>query len=102
MKNKKKLMITSISVIAICIAFIGLSYAYWYIRNIQDSTSNATTGCFQVELINQSEEINLENAYPITDEEGLKLKPFSFRPCQEWCVNSYNFFSIFKDQTSVS
>ena len=78
MKNKKKLMITSISVIAICLAFIGLSYAYWYVRNIQDTTSNATTGCFQVELTNQSGEINLENAYPITDEEGLKLKPFSF------------------------
>ena len=78
MKNKKKLMITSISIIAISIAFIGLSYAYWYVRNIQDSTSNATTGCFQVELTNQSGEISLENAYPITDEEGLKLKPFSF------------------------
>ena len=78
MKNKRKLIVTSISVIAICITFIGLSYAYWYVRNIQDSTSNATTGCFQVELTNQSGEINLGNAYPITDEEGLKLKPFSF------------------------
>ena len=78
MKSKKKLIITSISVIAICIAFIGLSYAYWYVRNIQDTTGNATTGCFQVELTNQSGEINLGNAYPITDEEGLKLKPFSF------------------------
>lgn len=78
MKSKKKLIITSISVIAICITFIGLSYAYWYVKNIQDTTSNATTGCFQVELTNQSGEINLENAYPITDEEGLKLKPFSF------------------------
>ena len=48
MKNKRKLIITSISVIAICITFIGLSYAYWYVRNIQDTTSNATTGCFQV------------------------------------------------------
>ena len=78
MKSKKKLIITSISIIAVCIAFIGLSYAYWYVRNIQDTTSNATTGCFQVELTNQSGEINLDNAYPITDEEGLKLKPFSF------------------------
>ena len=78
MKSKKKLIITSISIIAICIAFIGLSYAYWYVRNIQNSTNNATTGCFQVELANQSGEINLGNAYPITDEEGLKLKPFSF------------------------
>ena len=78
MKNKRKLIVTSISVIAICITFIGLSYAYWYVRNIQDSTSNATTGCFQVELTNQSGEINLGNAYPITDEEGLKLKTFSF------------------------
>lgn len=78
MEDKKKLIMTSVSVIAICLAFIGLSYAYWYVRNIQDTTSNATTGCFQVELTNQSGEINLDNAYPITDEEGLKLKPFSF------------------------
>ena len=78
MKNKRKLIVTSVSVIAICLAFIGISYAYWYVRNIQDTTSNATTGCFQVELTNQSGEINLDNAYPITDEEGLKLKPFSF------------------------
>ena len=47
-------------------------------QNIQDTTGNATTGCFQVELTNQSDEISLSNAYPITDEEGLKLKPFSF------------------------
>ena len=78
MKNKRKLIVTSISVIAICITFIGLSYAYWYVRNIQDTTSNATTGCFQVELTDQKDEINLTNAYPITDEQGLKLKPFSF------------------------
>ena len=78
MKNKRKLIVTSVSVIAICIAFMGLSYAYWYIRNIGDSTSNATSGCFLVDLTNQSGELYLENAYPITDEDGLKLKPFSF------------------------
>ena len=76
--EKKKFIIPIISVIAICLTSLGLSYAYWYITKLQDTTNNATTGCFNLELTNQQNEISLSNAYPITDEEGLKLKPFSF------------------------
>ena len=56
----------------------GVSYAYWRFAKMQEKTNTATSGCFDVELTNQANEINLTNAYPITDEQGLKLKPFSF------------------------
>ena len=60
------------------LSIIGVSYAYWRFTYIGEKTNNATSGCFNIELTDQKDEINLTNAYPITDEEGLKLKPFSF------------------------
>ena len=60
------------------LSMIGVSYAYWKFTYIAEKTNNATSGCFNIELTDQKDEINLTNAYPITDEQGLKLKPFSF------------------------
>ena len=60
------------------LSIIGVSYAYWRFTYIGEKTNNATSGCFNIELTDQKDEINLTNAYPIMDEEGLKLKPFSF------------------------
>ena len=60
------------------LSIIGVSYAYWRFTYIGEKTNNATSGCFNIELTDQKDEINLTNAYPITDAEGLKLKPFSF------------------------
>ena len=60
------------------LSMIGVSYAYWKFTYIAEKTNNATSGCFNIELTDQKDEINLTNAYPITDAEGLKLKPFSF------------------------
>ena len=63
---------------AVGLSIIGVSYAYWKFTYIAEKTNNATSGCFNIELTDQKDEINLTNAYPITDAEGLKLKPFSF------------------------
>ncbi len=63
---------------AVGLSIIGVSYAYWKFTYIEEKTNNATSGCFNIELTDQKDEINLTNAYPITDEQGLKLKPFSF------------------------
>ena len=60
------------------LSILGVSYAYWRFTYVADKANNATSGCFNIELIDQKDEINLTNAYPITDADGLKLKPFSF------------------------
>ena len=62
----------------IILASIGLSYAYWRFTFISDKANKGTSGCFNLEMTDQKDEINLGSTYPITDEEGLKLKPFSF------------------------
>ena len=74
---KKKINILIISLI-IVLASLGLSYAYWKITLMGDTGNNVTSGCFNIEMINQKDEITLGSTFPITDAEGLKLKPFSF------------------------
>ena len=77
MQRKSKLSLIILGLFII-LASIGLSYAYWRFTFISDKANKGTSGCFNLEMIDQKDEINLESTYPITDEEGLKLKPFSF------------------------
>ena len=74
---KKKISILIIGLIII-LASLGLSYAYWKITLMGDKGNNVTSGCFNIGMINQKDEITLGSTFPITDAEGLKLKPFSF------------------------
>ena len=74
-KSKLSLIIFGLFII---LASIGLSYAYWRFTFISDKANKGTSGCFNIELAEEKDEINLTNAYPITDAEGLKLKPYSF------------------------
>ena len=77
MQRKSKLSLIILGLFII-LASIGLSYAYWKFSLTGDKSNNITSGCFNLEMIDQKDEINLGSTYPITDEEGLKLKPFSF------------------------
>lgn len=77
MQRKSKLSLIILGLFII-LASIGLSYAYWKLSSIGDKSNNVTSGCFNLEMTDQKDEINLGSTYPITDEEGLKLKPFSF------------------------
>ena len=73
---------------------IGVSYAYWQFTKIDEKTNNASSGCFDMELLNQENEINLTNAYPITDEQGLKLKPFSFTIHNNCSIFSHYYVNL--------
>ena len=77
MQKKSKISIFIIGLV-IVLTSIGLSYAYWKTTIMEDEGNNVTSGCFNIEMINQKDEITLGSTFPITDAEGLKLKPFSF------------------------
>ena len=77
MKKKSKVSLLIIGIL-IVLASVGLSYAYWQMTLMGDKGNNVTSGCFNIEMINQKDEITLGSTFPIKDEEGLKLKPFSF------------------------
>ena len=74
--NNKKIIISVI--VLLLILGIGFSYAWWRYTVIQDNPNTAMSKCLSIELANQANEINLTNMYPISDEEGRKLTPFTF------------------------
>ena len=76
MKNKKVLIIM-ISIILI-LSIVGLSYALWYFNLKQTGINKIAGSCFNLSLTNEKNDINLTDAYPITNEEGKKLTPYSF------------------------
>ena len=78
---RDKLINKKFVIIAIALVFlltIGFSYAWWRLSFVQDKANTAVSKCLKLELANQSNEINLTNMYPISDEEGRALTPFTF------------------------
>ena len=77
---KRRILVVIMSLGILLFLGIGLSYSMWNMSNSQDTNNviATTSECFDVSLTNQSNAIKLENAYPITDEKGKKLTPFTF------------------------
>ena len=77
MKNKK-IILSILGLLLVFSILIGLSYAYWLTTNSQENSNIAKAGCFDTQFIENSDAINLDSVYPISDSQGTKLTPFSF------------------------
>ena len=101
---KKNILFISLSLGILIILGIGFSYSLWNISVSQDNINVATTKCFNVEITSQKNSISLENAYPISNEKGKKLTPFSFtitNTCDIFASYTVNLESL-KDTTLSS
>ena len=86
MKNSR-IVITVLSCVALVVTFTLLvSYAYWRVTKIQTGTNTINGACLNIELDqyydeddNLIEGFTLENAWPITDEEGENGQGYSFK-----------------------
>ncbi len=79
MKNEKTKVGVLLGVLLVAIVMtVGVTFALWQVTLQQESTNTITTGCFLLELKDKTEAINLEKAYPITDEVGKSLKSYDF------------------------
>ena len=76
--NKKFFLPVVATLLVVICAIIGLSYAYWRITYKQNDFNTLGVSCFEVTLTNEENDIQLENASPITDEEGMELTPYTF------------------------
>lgn len=84
--NNKIGLFISITCIAIVILLISVlinSYALWNETFIQNNPNLVATGCFEISFTDKNENgestsINLNNTYPISDNNGLNLKPYTF------------------------
>ena len=75
MKSKNIYLI--IGIIVLIGAIAGITYAYWQLTLQQTDKNVVTTDCFNI-TFNDSNDINLQKAYPITDSEGSSLAPYTF------------------------
>ena len=75
--NKKKFLFITV-ILLVLLGTIGISYAYWILTYTQTVVNKVATSCFSLSLSNEKNNINLAKAYPILDEEGKKLTPYSF------------------------
>ena len=76
LKNNKKAII--ILILLLITVSVGISYAYWRLTLQQTGENKIASSCLSIELVEESESIRMENAYPILDEEGMQTTPYTF------------------------
>ena len=75
---KKNIVFISVSLGLIILLGIGFSYSLWNISVSQDTTNLAESKCFDLSITNKENNINLDNAYPISNDKGKGLTPYTF------------------------
>ena len=104
-KSKKKLGIYyGLLVTVICI--IGVSFAWFrlYLSQSEDNTLASRT-CFNTTLTEGTSKIELTDAFPISDEDGLKQTPFTFtlkNNCDSYVKVYITIDSTYRESTSSS
>ena len=89
--TKKNIIFISVSLILLMLLGIGVSYSMWILTVSQTGVNTAYSKCFDLSITNKENNISLENAYPITNEKGKSLTPFTFTITNTCDINaSYN------------
>ncbi len=76
--TKKNIIFLSISLVLIILLGIGVSYSIWNASVSQDTNNTAYTECFDLSITNKENNISLDNAYPISNDKGKSLTPYTF------------------------
>ena len=104
-KKKRKLSIYyGLLVTVICI--IGVSFAWFrlYLSQNENNTLASRT-CFNTTLTEDTSKISLTDAFPITDEDGLKQTPFTFtikNNCNSYVKAYITIDSTYRESTDTS
>ena len=77
MKNKKT-VITVTSIVAVLLVIIGVTYAYWLVTKTQTNQNVISSGCLDITLSGEKNDIELQDQFPLSDTEGMKLTPYEF------------------------
>ena len=86
---KKGLILSVCLLLIIGVLGVGVSYSLWNIGISQDKVNTAMTSCFDITYSSESSALNLEKQYPISDEVGSKLVPYTFKITNNCDINAY-------------
>ena len=103
--NKKKLKLYyGLLITVLCI--IGVSFAWFrlYLSQTENNTIASRT-CFNTTLTEDTSKISLTDAFPISDEDGLKQTPFTFtikNNCNSYVKVYITIDSTYRESTDTS
>ena len=87
--RKINIIIACFSIVMIIFLGVGISYSMWNISLKEDKVNTVMTSCFDITYSSDNNNINLSNTYPITDEKGLSLTPYTFTITNNCDINAY-------------
>ena len=87
--RKKYIILEILSVILVILLGVGVSYSMWNMSISQEKENLVVTGCFDITYSSEMSAINLEKQYPISDEAGSKLTPYTFKLTNNCDINAY-------------
>ncbi len=77
--NKKKLpVLITLGILLVLACIISVSYALFIVTDKQPNNNILNSSCLDFEIKNEQNEISLQNSFPLLDEDGKKLTPFTF------------------------
>ena len=105
-EKKKKRLTLYYSLLVTIICIIGVSFA-WFRLYLSQSENNAisTRNCFDTTLTEENSQIELTDAFPISDEDGLKQTPFTFtlkNNCSSYVKAYITIYSTNRTSTDAS
>ncbi len=77
-KTNKKIILITLGILLILSLLVGVSYAYYMVTHSQTNSNIVKSTCISLSLTNEQNDISLDKQYPISDEDGASLTPYSF------------------------
>ena len=104
--NKKRRLKLYYGLLITVLCIIGVSFAWFrlYLSQTENNTIASRT-CFNTTLTEDTSKISLTDAFPITDEDGLKQTPFTFtikNNCNSYVKVYITIDSTYRENTSSS
>ncbi len=104
--NKKKRLKLYYGLLITVLCIIGVSFAWFrlYLSQNENNTIASRT-CFNTTLTEDTSKISLTDAFPITDEDGLKQTPFTFtikNNCNSYVKVYITIDSTYRESTNTS
>ena len=100
--NRKRLIVTSlISIILVCILFIGNTLSIETIREVDENLNYYNTGNLDISYYVKDGEVVLNNSYPMSYEEAMGMDPYRITVTNNGNVD-YEFSLILEDVTETN
>ncbi len=89
MRKSRKVLVL-VAALGLLLSLSGITYAYLRARKDQESTNQLTLlKCLGVDYEDKTNAVSINNAYPVSDEEGMKTNVYTFKISNKCNTNVY-------------